>query len=68
MIFDEANQERLFEIIDLRDYINLTGQHPNKIKGFKNVKKRNRIPHRAEADCIIILRAATSVKIFKDLS
>lgn len=65
MIYEEADIERLFRIIDLRDYIFATGQHPNKIKGYKNVKSRRNVPHRADDDCRIILEVATSVKIFK---
>lgn len=64
MIFEEANIERLFRIIDIREYVFHTGQHPNKVKGFRNVKNRDRVPHRALADCELILWAATHVTIF----
>ncbi|MCY9861529.1 exonuclease domain-containing protein [Vibrio coralliirubri] len=65
MIFEEANLERLFKIIDIRQFIFGTGQHPNKVKGFHNVKNRRKIPHRALADCEIIRWAATHVNIFQ---
>lgn len=65
MIFDEADIERLFKIIDIRDFVFGTGQHPNKVKGFRNVKDKQIVPHRALADCELILWAATHVTIFK---
>lgn len=66
VLFEAADLEQEFNVIDLADFVFGTGQDPAKMNEFFKFKEENTIPHRALADCKIIKDSAIKAGIFKE--
>ena len=62
-IFEESGIERLFSILDLRQFIDITKQDPCLMSAYWDLKKSEKTIHRAAADCSQILKTALEVGI-----